>query len=124
MAALEALAKNLSELPCLLFHANDQCTPATNDGKDDICFIAVYLKVAFRILECDDSRKVRPRVYVAVYNALGRSLRHQTSLLDERLFEDLTTFIVRGMRDRERGVRLAAGFVVFDSHISVFIERI
>ena len=102
------MAKKLAEFPCLLFHANDKCTPESNADKPDICFAAVYMKVAFRILDCD-SEKIRPRVHVAVYNALARSLRHHTSNIEERLFEDLISFIGRGMKDKERGVRLAAG---------------
>ncbi len=107
--ALEGLAKKLGDLPCLLFHATNQCAPDMNTNKLGVCFIAVYLKVAFRILECDESRKIHPRVSSAVYSALAKSFRHQTSIVDERLFEDLSGFFCRGMKDGQRAVRLAAG---------------
>ena len=108
-ASPESVAIKLSELPCLLFHASETCTASSNDGKDGISFSAVYLKVAFRIRGIDDSRKIRPRVHSIVYNALARSFRHHTAPVDTLLFEDLVVFIVRGMKNKERGVRLAAG---------------
>ncbi|TBU47261.1 hypothetical protein BD309DRAFT_856414 [Dichomitus squalens] len=107
--ALEGLAKKLGDLPCLLFHAKDKCEPDANTTRLGVPFIAVYLKVAFRILECDQSRKIHPRVSAAVYDALAKSFRHQTSIGDDRLYEDLGGFVSRGMKDKERAVRLAAG---------------
>lgn len=107
--ALEDLAKKLGDLPCLLFHAKDKCAPDMNTTRLGVSFIAVYLKVAFRILEGDVSAKIHPRVSAAVYGALAKSFRHQTSIVDERLFEDLSGFVCRGMKDGQRAVRLAAG---------------
>ncbi|KAI1796128.1 hypothetical protein LXA43DRAFT_880633 [Ganoderma leucocontextum] len=120
--ALEALAKKLGDLPCLLFHAKDKCAPNMNTNKLGVSFIAVYLKVAFRILECDESRKIHPRVSAAVYGALAKSFRHQTSIVDERLFEDLSGFVCRGMKDGQRAVRLAAGRALID--LMQFVERL
>ncbi|CDO73801.1 hypothetical protein BN946_scf185015.g130 [Trametes cinnabarina] len=82
------------------------------EHQSEINFVAVYLKIAFRVLESDDPRNISAAVRAAVYNSLGRSLLHHTAALDERMFEDLTGFIARGMRDPERLVRLAAGHVL------------
>ncbi len=108
--ALESLAKQLAALPCLLFHDDQTCTPAANDGKGGICFISTYMKVAFRILESDDARRIHQSVRAAVYDALAKSLRHQTAPLGERLLEDLMTFIGRGMKAIYRPIRMAAGY--------------
>ena len=108
-SALEDLAKKLGDLPCLLFHANDKCEPDERTTRLGVPFISVYLKVAFRILECEESRKIHPRVSAAVYDALAKSFRHQTSIGDDRLYDDLSGFVSRGMKDKERAVRLAAG---------------
>ncbi|KAI9000757.1 hypothetical protein BD414DRAFT_405932 [Trametes punicea] len=105
--ALQALAERLGQLPCLLIHGSDKCSP--NLQKPDLSFVSVYLKVAFRILESDDPRKISATVRASVHNALGKSLRHHTASLDDRMFEDIIGFITRGMRDPHRLVRLAAG---------------
>ena len=96
----------------MLFHANDGCSTASNADKPNICFAATYMKVVLRIVENDDCDELR-HVGTGVYNALGKALRHQTALLEDRLFEELATFIVRGMKNCEkRATRLAAGLVV------------
>lgn len=105
--ALQALAKKLGELPCLLIHGNGECS--TDLHKPDLGFVAVYLKVAFRILENDDSDRLPGTVRAAIYDSLGKSFRHHTAAMEERMFEDVVGFIARGMRDPERPVRLAAG---------------
>ncbi|KAI9068446.1 hypothetical protein FKP32DRAFT_1561636 [Trametes sanguinea] len=105
--ALQTLAEKLGELPCLLIHGSDKCS--SDIQQPDMNFIAVYLKVAFRILESDDPRKISAAVRAAVYGSLSKSLQHHTAPLDDRVFEDITGFIGRGMRDPERLVRLAAG---------------
>ncbi len=105
--ALKALAKKLGELPCLLIHGNESCSTETHQPNLD--FAAVYLKVAFRILENDNSDRLADTVRAAVYDSLGKSLRHHTAATDERMFDDILGFITRGMRDPERLVRLAAG---------------
>ncbi|KAI0353102.1 hypothetical protein OH77DRAFT_1497585 [Trametes cingulata] len=105
--ALQALAKKLGELPCLLIHGREGCSYDLQ--KPGLAFIAVYLKVAFRILESDESRKISASVRAAVYDALGRALRHHSTTVDERMFEETMGFVGRGMRDPDRLVRLAAG---------------
>ncbi|KAI0751060.1 hypothetical protein C8Q80DRAFT_1099585 [Daedaleopsis nitida] len=119
--ALQDLAKQLGALSCFLFHDNVSCSPAANANKEGVCFVATYLKVAFRMLENEDTRKVHHNVYVAVYDALAKSLRHQTALLDDRLFEDLATFIGRGMKAAERVVRMAAGRTLVE--LIRFVQR-
>ncbi|RPD66901.1 hypothetical protein L226DRAFT_452477 [Lentinus tigrinus ALCF2SS1-7] len=107
--ALDTLAKQLAALPCILYHANDKCSPIANTDKPRICFVATYMKVAFRMLENDGSSEVRG-ARTGVYNALGKALCHQTAPLDDRLFDDLTTFMIRGMKNSNvRAARLAAG---------------
>ncbi|KAI0638446.1 hypothetical protein C8Q77DRAFT_1046895 [Trametes polyzona] len=105
--ALQALAKKLGELPCLLIHGKETCT--SDSDRRGLGFVSVYLKAAFRILDSDESDKVSVVVRAAVYDSLGKSLRHHTAAIDERIFEDIVGFIARGMRDSERLVRLAAG---------------
>ncbi|KAI0375920.1 hypothetical protein BV20DRAFT_933352 [Pilatotrama ljubarskyi] len=106
-SALQALARKLGDLPCLLIHGTEKCSSALQ--KPGVAFIAVYLKVAFRILESDEPGKISAGVRAAVYDALGRSLRHHSTPVDERMFEETIGFIGRGMRDPDRLVRLAAG---------------
>ncbi|KAI0776189.1 hypothetical protein BD413DRAFT_469293 [Trametes elegans] len=106
-SALQALARKLGDLPCLLMHGEEECD--ANANKPDLNFVGVYFKVAFHILESDDPRKIHASVRAAVYDSLGKSLRHHTAAIDERVYEDIIGFITRGMRDEERLVRLAAG---------------
>ena len=72
-------------------------------------FVAVYLKVAFTILDSGDSSNTLEPVSAAVYESLGKSLRHHTAAMDGRIFEDIVGFIARGMKNPNRSVRLAAG---------------
>lgn len=77
--------------------------------KPGLPFAPVYLKVAYRLLDSDESGQSTPIVRAAIYGFLGKSLLHHSSAIDERIFEDLLGFVVRGMKDSERIVRLAAG---------------
>ncbi|KAI0650476.1 hypothetical protein C8Q79DRAFT_901502 [Trametes meyenii] len=105
--ALQALCRRLGELPCLLMHGNQVCS--SESRLRAVGFVAVYLKVAFRILESDGSSKIPANVRAEVYDALGKSFIHHTSPVDDRMLEELLGFITRGMRDSFRTVRLAAG---------------
>ncbi|KAH9855081.1 hypothetical protein C2E23DRAFT_725567 [Lenzites betulinus] len=108
--ALQALAKKLAALPCLLTHGGGQCSMSLD--KPGLPFAPVYLKVAYRLLDSDESGQSTPIVRAAIYGFLGKSLLHHSSAIDERIFEDLLGFVVRGMKDTERIVRLAAGRAV------------
>ncbi|KAI0832693.1 hypothetical protein BC628DRAFT_1309839 [Trametes gibbosa] len=105
--ALQVLAKKLGALPCLLTHGSGQCS--MNLHKHGLAFAPVYLKVAYRLVDIDEST---PLVRAAIYGLLGKSLLHHSSVIDDRIFEDILGFIVRGMREPERVVRLAAGRAV------------
>ncbi|KAI0660728.1 hypothetical protein C8Q70DRAFT_912237 [Cubamyces menziesii] len=118
--ALETLAKNLGTLPCLLIHGEEECTSKAQ--KPDMNFVAVYLKVAFTILDSGDSSNTIEPVSAAVYESLGKSLRHHTAAMDGRIFEDIVGFIARGMKNPNRSVRLAAGRALVD--LTKFLQRL
>ncbi|RDX53828.1 hypothetical protein OH76DRAFT_1342536 [Lentinus brumalis] len=120
--ALNILAKQLAALPCILFHANDSCSATSNIDKPRVSIVATYMKVVFRIIESDGSSEPE-RAGTGVYRALGKALRHQTAPLEDRLFDDLTTFVVRGMKTSDmRAVRLAAGRTLVE--LVKFVQRL
>lgn len=102
-----ALANELRHLACALArHLHNSC-PA-DPGKSAINAIPPCLRVSTLILDGPEN-EVTPPVRKAVYDALARSINHQSAAYGRGGLDRAAEFAARGLKDNDRSVRLSAG---------------
>ncbi|KAH9844382.1 uncharacterized protein C8Q71DRAFT_696515 [Rhodofomes roseus] len=102
----KTLARELGRLPCTLVHSeNPECL--LSSSKPPLDTIGPFLAVAIPLLD-GAVDEVTPRVRKAVFSSLTLTLRHHVLESGGKL-ERVTELIMRGMKDKDRSVRLAAG---------------
>ncbi|KZT71549.1 hypothetical protein DAEQUDRAFT_111495 [Daedalea quercina L-15889] len=102
----EALAHELGRLPCTLVHSDmSECQPSTS--KPSLDTLGAYMAVAIPLLD-GAVDEVTPKVRKAVFLSLASALRHHTSGFGGKL-DPISEMIMRGMKDKDRSVRLGAG---------------
>jgi serine/threonine-protein kinase ATR len=98
------LAIELAKFPCLLTHSGSQCVPVTKKLK--LFANPSYPTVVGRLLDGPED-EVTALVRRRVYDALSCSIRHCSGAYDG--LDHTADIIFRGMRDKDRNVRLGAG---------------
>ncbi|KAH9938115.1 uncharacterized protein B0H18DRAFT_1080892 [Fomitopsis serialis] len=102
----EMLARSLGRLPCTLVHGDiTECH--LSSSRPSIDALGAFMAVAIPLLD-GAVDEVTPRVRKAVFSSLAPTLRHHTSGFGGRL-ERIAEIITRGMKDKDRSVRLCAG---------------
>lgn len=91
-----------------MIHANESECLCT-DERPAIDTISTFLVVATLLLDGAEE-EVTARVRKTVFHALSRALRHHSSGYGKKKFEHVVELIARGMKDKDRGVRLRAGW--------------
>ena len=105
-AGREALARELGRLPCTLVHKDiSECYLSTNNPCLDT--VGACMAVAIPLLD-GTTDEVTPKVRKAVFVSLASALRHHTSGFGGKL-DPISEMIMRGMKDKDRSVRLGSG---------------
>ncbi len=103
-----SIAKELARLPCSLVH--DPGLPCTQTSRNlGISSIPICFHLSTLLLEGPEE-EVASGVRKTVYDVMGKAVRHHSTDLGERLVEVVSAFLLKGMKDGDRRVRLAAGF--------------
>ncbi|OSX59349.1 hypothetical protein POSPLADRAFT_1048687 [Postia placenta MAD-698-R-SB12] len=106
-AAREALAAKMGSLPCIFVHVNDiECSLSNN--RPSIDAISPFIAGALPLLS-GPTEEVTPKVRMAVFDALCKTLRHHTSGFSGGKLENIEDMVIRAMKDKDRSVRLSAG---------------
>ncbi|KAI0092138.1 hypothetical protein BDY19DRAFT_928481 [Irpex rosettiformis] len=102
-----ALARELLRLPCAMAHHPDSGCPM-EPSKSVVNPLQPCLRLSPLLLEGPEG-EATPLVRKAVYDALARSINHQTSAYGGGKLQHATQLAARGMKDADRSVRLSAG---------------
>ncbi|KAI0797124.1 hypothetical protein C8Q75DRAFT_710778 [Abortiporus biennis] len=102
-----AIARNFSRLSCAIVHdGTDDCFSCIR--KPAVATLPAGLRVAEQLLS-GTTDEIKPLVRKAVYEALGRSIRHHTSGFAHGMLDYCADFVGRGLKDVDRSVRISAG---------------
>ncbi|KAI0938155.1 hypothetical protein AcV7_003428 [Taiwanofungus camphoratus] len=105
--ARESLAQQLGKLPCVIVHGeSSECSAVGN--RPGISTVSAYMSVVILLFDGPEE-EVTAMVRKAIYTALVRTLRHHASGLGGGRLEHIAEMVGRGMKDKERSVRLSAG---------------
>ncbi|KAI0080860.1 hypothetical protein K474DRAFT_1682349 [Panus rudis PR-1116 ss-1] len=102
-----ALATALARLPCAI--AGEEATPCfAAPRKPGMATISLCMRLSFLLLD-GPRKEVTPAVRKTVYEALARNTVHNTTGFGGNRLDVPRDFIIRGMKDADRSVRLSAG---------------
>lgn len=97
----------MGSLPCIFVHVNDiECSLSNN--RPSIDAISPFIAGALPLLS-GPTEEVTPKVRMAVFDALCKTLRHHTSGFSGGKLENIEDMVIRAMKDKDRSVRLSAG---------------
>ena len=101
------MAKQLSQLPCLLSHAGHTHCSRTLITPG-LSFIPAFMTIVLRLLDGPE-RVVTPEVHHRAFETLRQAARHHSQGFGGDRLETIVGLIKRGMQRGERAVRLSAG---------------
>lgn len=105
-----ALAKEIGNLACYLIHPEAGCTPEFTP-KHGYMILTTCSQVLGMLLEGPSGKEVTPAAHQAVMGSLYQCLKHHQSGLSASALSTSHSICVKGLMDKRRHTRLAAGCV-------------
>ena len=102
-----ALGQQLARLPCAIARHLDAPCPATA-SRVPVPLLPIGLLGVMMLLSGTEEQ-VTPAVEQVVYSALVRIIRHHSSGFGANVVEPAFQWAMRGMKSKDRNVRLRAG---------------